>query len=935
MNASAPCAGTADMKRNIIRYVTWQYLKKNPRRTIISVVTMALAVVLLTCVFTGRDTAVSLLTRISESEYGSWHIACYDITQEQFEELAAMDCMEDAAVTENMMLSGFSGSADVLRPFINIRRFSEKAFRLDNITVTEGRLPENSSEIVLSEAVRADGSAVTIGDTVDAECFRRYISYFGEGETIFPYQSLFIKSGERKEVGPDFPCYTEETGFYDTHEDIHEPTGFKASYTVTGFIRVPSFETEYGAYTAITYIEPAEASGVFNSLFTVDPAKYDDADRREIAAVTDGSFEVNSPVLAFTGDSSSGAMNFIITGMQVFFVFLIMFVSLILIRSLFDLAYDSRRKYLGILTSIGATSRQKRSSVYFEALVFAAAGLLIGIPLGFLVTKAGILLLEPSLLRLMQAHPASAVSAPLVIRPLSLALTVLFTLITALLSAMKPARTVAKTGPIESIRGNDSINGKMRPADLSRNAVQTLSSALLRNDRKSSRGIVSSAAVYIVLVVTVTFAASEVIKMSSVKLGGNQSWQFTDHDYDTVHDTADVRSYIFSEMPEEFSVTGSVRKDLAGTDGITDIRTYGYATLAGWMDNSLLAPEYFDAEYAVLSRFYPEGLDREDYEETYVKDHEAVINIATIENDRYASLLDRLHVTGNEKGCLILNEGAMSTDNWRMEDRQASDYLYMEIPRMTSLQENDAFSLKFADIETGGLLDYPLKVDGFVTNKDLQDILEVHDYNLWIILPQSLSETIAGEVPAYRHYLTMNTYFRAENTSSEASAMVDRLYDMNSDSVRFAQVAETSEESARSAIASMIRILMACFALIASVVCCLSLYNAISGLMNARRTAAAMLKSAGAEDRQIYAVFRRELTCLLLKAGAIGVCLSAVLCFGIRKVISARFGSYAVSFPILPLAAVILLSLTVIYALEYRAVRKITGSVIENIRGLA
>ena len=925
------------MKRNIIQYVTWQYLKKNPRRTLISVITMALSVVLLTCVFTGRDTAVHCFTKIAESEYGSWHLACYDISPDEYEKISSMSYITDSAVTENRMLSEFHESGNILRPFLNLRCFSEKAFEWDNITITEGRLPENSSEIVLSEAVRKEGSPIQIGDTLDAVCFRRYISYSGEGETIFPFQSLIIKSGETKEVGADFPYYTEETGFYETHTDIHEPTGLGGSYIVTGFIEAPSFEAEAGAYTAITYTDASETDGLFNCLFTIDTAKFTDAERRELRDMIGNRFELNTPVLSFTGDTSSDSLNFIITAMQVFFILIIMFVSLILIRSLFDLSYDSRRKYLGILTSIGATSAQKRSSVYFEALLYAAAGLIIGIPLGLLVTKAGMRMLEPSMIRLMQSHPASAVSADLVIRPAALVLVIVFTLLTALLSALKPARTVAKIGPIESIRGNDSLKTKTRQAKTDTTAVSMMSSSLVRNDRKRSRGIVSSAAVYIILVTTVAFAASEVIKMTTVKLEGNYILEVTDDHYDVKNDTDSVKSCVFSEFPNEVPMTEAVRLELAGTDGISDIRTYTSSSMCCFSEYPVYSEEYFSAQYAVLSRFYPEGLSLEECMETFFKDTTAVIGITAIEDDLYASILKKLNVTGHEKGCLIMNEGSVSTKNWGVENRKASDYLYMEISRMTSLSRDDPLDLLFADPESDDdeLMQYQLITDGFVTNKDLEGILKINDYNLWIIIPQSLNTEMIKEIPSFRNGSLNDTYFRADMTSEAAVKMMDRLYGLDNEDVWFGQISETSEETVKSSVASMIRILMICFTLIASLICCLSLYSAITGLMNSRRTEIAMLKSIGAEDRQIFAICRSELTRLLMKAACIGITAGAVICFLIRKAVSARFGSYAVSFPALPIGAVLLVSLMMVYLIEYRAVRKISGPIIENIRGLS
>ena len=72
-----------------------------------------------------------------------------------------------------------------------------------------------------------------------------------------------------------------------------------------------------------------------------------------------------------------------VKGAEVFFTILIMAASMVLIANVFQLSFRERSLYLGMLSSVGATGRQKRSSVYYEA----GSLLLVALPLRRLIRK--------------------------------------------------------------------------------------------------------------------------------------------------------------------------------------------------------------------------------------------------------------------------------------------------------------------------------------------------------------------------------------------------------------------------------------------------------------------------------------------------------------------------------------------------------------------
>ena len=71
----------------IVHQVTKEYMKKNRRRTITTLLGIVFMVMLMTCVFVGKDTAVSYLEEVASLEKGSWHLNVYDVTFEEYEKI--------------------------------------------------------------------------------------------------------------------------------------------------------------------------------------------------------------------------------------------------------------------------------------------------------------------------------------------------------------------------------------------------------------------------------------------------------------------------------------------------------------------------------------------------------------------------------------------------------------------------------------------------------------------------------------------------------------------------------------------------------------------------------------------------------------------------------------------------------------------------------
>ena len=71
------------MMNNIVFRVTRKYMRLNRRRTAIAFMGIVLMVVMMTCVFVGKQTVMAYLDKVASLDKGSWHLIAYDLTPEE------------------------------------------------------------------------------------------------------------------------------------------------------------------------------------------------------------------------------------------------------------------------------------------------------------------------------------------------------------------------------------------------------------------------------------------------------------------------------------------------------------------------------------------------------------------------------------------------------------------------------------------------------------------------------------------------------------------------------------------------------------------------------------------------------------------------------------------------------------------------------------
>ena len=203
--------------KKIIFQVTRAYMRKNRKRTLITFLGMLLMVSLMTMVFVGKDTVMLFLQKAVESQTGSWRYQLFDIDKEQADQIKELKCVNGFAFSKALGYTNFDASGNPqVTPYLELTEYSGELFDWMNIKVKEGRLPENPDEVIISERAIKEGADIKIGDTVETDCFERYIHSYGDDERNG------VSEEEKEKITAKFPM-----GFQiDPGETVKTPDHF-------------------------------------------------------------------------------------------------------------------------------------------------------------------------------------------------------------------------------------------------------------------------------------------------------------------------------------------------------------------------------------------------------------------------------------------------------------------------------------------------------------------------------------------------------------------------------------------------------------------------------------------------------------------------------------------------------------------------------------
>ena len=529
---------------NIFSRVTLRTLRKNRTRTIVTIVGIILSAAMFTAVATSITSLQRYLHECAVYLEGNWHVSFDSMPAAEMEQLNGDDLVERAFYAQTLGYAAVD-SENEYKPYLYVLGADEAFFEQMPVHLTEGRLPENSGEILLPEHLEQNG-----------------------GVSFRPGDRLTLALGDRiwdgEVLGQHTPYLPEEPGSPAETLEVRETR----TYTVAGIYERPNFEGyEAPGYTAITAWDPAQPTASVAAWFRLtDPkAAFDFAAGDAVGGRThyfpgNSGSSTNSDVLMSEGASRYGTFYRVLYSMGAILMGIIMFGSVSLIYNAFSISVSERTRQFGLLSSVGATKRQIRHMVLDEALYVSAAG----IPLGIAGGVAGIgVTLHLIGGKFYSFYGVKEVPLRLTVSPAALLAAAAVAFVTVLISAWVPSRRAMRVTAIEAIRQTGDVSVRRRDVRTSRLTYRLfgleglLAKKHFRRNRRRYRATVVSLFLSVVLFIS---ASSFCTYLTDTVTG-----TFEDHDYDISYTWMDgMTAEDGSEVTPQ-----RVLEALAGTEGVT------------------------------------------------------------------------------------------------------------------------------------------------------------------------------------------------------------------------------------------------------------------------------------------------------------------------------------------------------------------------------
>ena len=422
---------------NIFHRFTLASLKKNRVRTLVTVIGIMLSMALLTAVIEGANSGMQYLVRAETARVGSFHGYWCEVEADKVSELARAEDVKKTAAFYRVGHARVTEDTSRFVKYLQIEALGEGVTDLLSVLLTAGRMPENEREIILPDRYAEQVARVRVGDT------------------------LTLSVGQRTLNGEPIAAHKE----YEENEELTDCC--ELTYTVVGIFEKLDTVIDNGyspSYIALTAGETAGPATVFFTL--KHPARFYSVMKDNLNAGIGYDWVAHSDLLAYSGSFRNGGLTRMMYGLVTVLVVLIAFGSISLIYNSFSISVSERTRQFGILKSVGATKKQIRGTVLYEALVLCG----IAIPLGAGVGCAGIgitLYCLRDSFRLILSE-TSDVQMKLVVNWAGLGIAALLCLAIALISAWIPARRALSISPIQAIRQSADVKIARREVKTSR-----------------------------------------------------------------------------------------------------------------------------------------------------------------------------------------------------------------------------------------------------------------------------------------------------------------------------------------------------------------------------------------------------------------------------------------------------------------------------------
>ena len=831
---------------NVFQKVTLASLKKNRVRTAVTIVGIMLSVALTTAVTTSVTTLQQYLIDDEVWRSGSWHLSLTNALPSDVDKLE-----QDSRITQTVSARTV-GYADVdtaneYKPYLYILEAGEGMPEMTGIRLISGALPKDGTELVIPAHLAENGGLYyQVGDTVELTIGDRM-------------------DGDRP-LGQAFPYYPKDEREPGDSDETFVPRETR-TYTVCGIMDRPGIEP----YTAAGYTCLTAGGAPDDAALTVwatlkRPSKvYDLIDELHLKE----SAKPHDHLLYLMGISTNETFLQVVWGMAAILIAMIVFGSVSLIYNAFAISVSERTRQFGLLSSVGATRRQIRYMVGFEAFCVSV----IGIPLGILLGLAGIGVTFLAVGERVKALTESGIPRRMHVSWIALAIALAVAVVTVLLSAWIPSRRATRVTAIEAIRQSKDIRAEKR-ADRTPKWIQRvfglpglLGHRWYKRSRKQYRATVLSLFMSVVLFIS----ASAFTSYLQEAVGG----VFNEGAWDI--------SYYLDEEDTDLDATGL--RDLFESDPNVDRAVITMSmSMRGSMDPAVFSKEATDAVVPRIAE-YDKG-----------KEEGHMLYVTFLEDGVFRSLLDENGILPgpffdtDPPSALVLDEVLTIDEKTsarrliHLIDADSVTFHAQILRRMDGYtlggEDEHGYLIWEPDGSTPDAKEIHLSEEASFVQRTLHGDTVLHtrpDYlldgmTLQFLYPASAMPQVlsAAGVSAMTE-----CHIYAEDHAAAAKSLRKLLEDQHLPSSQLNDL--TANRENEQSIITVVKVFSAGFIVLISLIAAANVFNSVSTNIVLRRRSLATLRSVGMSTRQVNGMVRFE--CLL--------CGSRALLFGLPASVGA------------------------------------------------
>lgn len=536
---------------SIFTKLTQRYLSKNKTRTIVTLIGIIVSMSLFTAVIEGAYSGYQFLKNREIAVTGQWQVIMNDVNQEGLEEAKTNKQIDRY---ENIYTLGWAkvDNENDGKPYLLVQSLGDTEHALFPINLVSGRMPEKEDEILLPENFIANAKEkYQVGDTITLETGQRFI--------------------EKQQLSENTP--------YQEKESLKNTT--KHTFTIVGIMERLPFEIEEFScpgYTCITNGFHTDSQKLFVTIHS--PSKMQDFLMRQ--TISD-SYVPHSDLLRFYGAFKASGERSVLIGLTTILVLLIAYGSISLIYNSFSISISERIRQFGIMRSIGASNRQIRRMVLFEAFLLAIIGIVLGVIVG--CVGIGVTLAWVQHNFIVNIANKVGVGLRLVISPLPILIAVMICLVTTIVAAYIPAYKAIHKSAIEAIRQSDEIIIKPNEVKTSKLTQKmfgfagVMATKNFKRNKRKYRSTILSLALSVILFISAASLTQYVNKMLLIQSSNDHKMNVMYNAYTDEQEDVTQRFNVIKAIPEI--------QNIAITQKIFD---------EAYIQRNYIASEYWTAE---------------------------------------------------------------------------------------------------------------------------------------------------------------------------------------------------------------------------------------------------------------------------------------------------------------------------------------------------